>query len=84
MANETVDVTPRSTTTGASSGDVVIPLSGKKAKPVRLRPKTQVGKIAKKPVIRPTPPISSIPLPVKLSGPIKSPGLQKNSKCVSR
>ncbi|XP_050307941.1 cingulin-like protein 1 isoform X2 [Anthonomus grandis grandis] len=78
---------PRSTQSGASSSAVFNISSSKKEPNTRQRPKSarSISQPASKVLsVRPTPVSSSIPLPVKTSGPIKNPSLVKNVKTTSR
>ncbi|XP_048519816.1 uncharacterized protein LOC125503462, partial [Dendroctonus ponderosae] len=82
LANESIVVSPRSTHSGASSSEV---FTSPMAKPncTRLRPKSVRTSNVRSSIIRPSP-SSSIPLPVKSSGPIKVQPLLKNAKAASR
>ncbi|XP_076274411.1 uncharacterized protein LOC143205180 isoform X2 [Rhynchophorus ferrugineus] len=78
LQNDTPRTTPKSPRSGASSSEVFSIASPRGAR----RP--QSSRSPKIPIIRPNPVLSSIPLPVKSSGPIKIPPLLKSARSASR
>lgn len=83
MASETVNVSPRSAFSAGSSNDLYV--SPKTKTPIYpQRPKSARSSTSKVIPPRQPPTLSSIPLPVKNSGPIRIPPTLKNTRLVSR